>query len=222
MAADVAPGPTRTMDPPDPPTEPIPAVPTQRRGSDPAYEYEGEPAEAPLPGPGPVIPVLLALMLGSFVSVTLGVYGRLHDPTFFAISLAGFSSGLAAKSWLATGAMALVVVQVVSARRVMGGGGRIAGTLHRWSGRTAILLTVPVAVHCLFALGFQESTPRVLAHSLAGCALYGAFVAKMLVLPRSGVPGWALPVLGGLLAVAFTAVWLTSALWFFGTSGLTF
>jgi len=26
------------------------------------------------------------------------------------------------------------------------------GRLHRWSGRTAFLLTIPVAVHCLYAL----------------------------------------------------------------------
>jgi hypothetical protein len=43
------------------------------------------------------------------------VYGRTHVPTFSAINLAGFSSGTAAKDWLATGVFALVVVQLASA-----------------------------------------------------------------------------------------------------------
>lgn len=83
-----------------------------------------------------------------------------------------------------------------------------------------MLLTVPVAVHCLYALGYQDGSPRVLAHSLAGCAVYGAFVAKMLVLGRPGMPRWAVPVLGALLFTALAALWLTSSLWFFGTSGV--
>jgi hypothetical protein len=49
------------------------------------------------------------------------------------------------------------------------------GALHRWSGRAAVLLTVPVAVHCLYALGFEGGEPRVLVHSLFGCFFYGAF-----------------------------------------------
>lgn len=167
-------------------------------------------------------PLLVAVALGTLASVGLGVYGRLHEPTFFAISVAGFSSGTAVKSWLGTAAFVLVLAQVVSARLMHRGGGRFAAALHRWSGRAAVLLTVPVAVHCLYALGYQDSTPRVLVHSLAGCAVYGAFVAKMLVLGRPGGPRWAVPVLGALLFVALTALWLTSSLWFFSTSGLTF
>jgi hypothetical protein len=97
----------------------------------------------------------------------------------------------------------------------------VAG-LHRWSGRAAVLLTVPVAVHCLYALGFEDSTPRVLVHSLAGCFLYGVFVAKMLVLQRPRTPRWSIPLLGGALFTAITAVWLSSAVWFFSTSGLSF
>ena len=68
-----------------------------------------------------------------------------------------------------------------------------------------MLLTVPVAVHCLYALGFQLGSPRVLAHSLAGCFVYGVFVAKMLVLPRPNLPRWGIPVLGGVLFSALAA-----------------
>jgi hypothetical protein len=44
----------------------------------------------------------------------------------------------------------------------------------------------------------------------------------MLVLSRSGMPGWSLPVIGGLTFSALTGLWLTSAVWFFTTSGITF
>ena len=167
-------------------------------------------------------PLLLAVAVGTLVSVGLGVYGRLHEPTFFAISVAGFSSGIAVKAWLGTAVFALVLVQVVSARLMYRGAGPVVAALHRWSGRAAVLLTVPVAVHCLYALGYSDTTLRVAVHSLAGCFVYGAFAAKMLVLGRSGAPRWAVPVLGGLLFVGLTALWLSSALWFFTTSGLTF
>jgi hypothetical protein len=83
-----------------------------------------------------------------------------------------------------------------------------------------VLLSVPVAVHCLYALGVQHDSPRVLVHSLVGCFFYGAFTAKMLVL-RAEVPRWVLPVLGGAVFTAVTALWLTSAVWFFTTSGFT-
>jgi hypothetical protein len=95
------------------------------------------------------------------------------------------------------------------------------GGLHRWSGRVAVLLTVPVAVHCLYALGLRADEPRVLVHSLLGCFFYGAFAAKMLVL-RARTPDWTLPVLGGAVFTGLTALWLTASVWFFTTSGLTF
>jgi len=169
--------------------------------------------------------LVIAFGVGSLISVGLGVYGRTHEPTFFALNLAGFSSGLAAKAWLATIAFVLAVVQLVSALVMYG---RIPvrapswiGGLHRWSGRAAVLVTVPVAVHCLYALGFQGGEPRVLVHSLFGCFFYGAFAAKMLVL-RARTPNWTLPVLGGAVFTALTALWLTASVWFFTTSGLTF
>ena len=62
----------------------------------------------------------------------------------------------------------------------------------------------------------------MLVHSLAGCFVYGVFVAKMLVLPRPTAPRWSIPLLGGLLFTALTAVWLTSSMWFFSSSGLVF
>jgi len=46
--------------------------------------------------------LVIAFGVGSLISVGLGVYGSLHEPTFFAFNVAGFSSGLAAKAWLAS------------------------------------------------------------------------------------------------------------------------
>ena len=171
--------------------------------------------------------VLIAVAFGALVAVALGVFGRIHEPQFFSISVAGFSSGTAVKSWLATLAVLLGVFQLVSAfamYRLIPGGRAPAwmGTAHVWSGRLAVLATVPVAVHCLYALGFQGTDSRVLFHSLFGCFFYGAFVTKMILLTRTGHRAWVLPIAGGLVFFGLVYVWLTSALWFFQTSGVTF
>ena len=80
-----------------------------------------------------------------------------------------------------------------------------------------------MASHCLWSLGFQTAEPRVIVHSFAGCLFYGAFAAKNLIVRSRALPGWALPVVGGLLFTALTTEVLTSALWYFtnvGTPGL--
>src|SRR5215470_14594334 len=107
--------------------------------------------------------------VGAAVAISIGAYGRLHTPTGVAVNLAGFSSTQTVKVWLASVATLLAVVQLVSALAMYG---RLplrapswTATLHRWSGRVAFLFVVPVAMHCLYALGFQSYSPRVLLHS---------------------------------------------------------
>jgi Family of unknown function (DUF6529) len=179
------------------------------------------PVAAPPVPPTPTTrigPVLVAFVIGTATSIALGVYGRLHDPTGQAINLAGFSSGLAAKAALTTVAMVFAVVQIVTALGLFGRiplTGAWVAPVHRWSGRVAVAITVPVAVHCLYALGFQTFDARVLTHSLFGCFFYGAFVCKMLILTRDDSPKWALPLLGGLVLSGITALFMTAALWFF-------
>lgn len=169
---------------------------------------------------------ILAVAAGACVTVVLGVFGKTHDPQFFSVNLAGFSSGTSVKAWTGTLAMTLAVIQFVTAFAMYGllGGQAPAwmSTLHRWCGRLAVLASVPVAVHCLYALGFQTTDTRVLFHSLFGCFFYGAFVTKMLLLTRRGLPAWVIPIVGGLVFFGLVFVWLTSSLWFFQTSGLTF
>ncbi|TDD26927.1 hypothetical protein E1218_11915 [Kribbella turkmenica] len=168
---------------------------------------------------------VIPLSVGAAVAVVLGVYGRLHDPTGVAVSVAGFSSPQSVKAWLATVAVVLAAVQLVSALALFGhlrglSGRRWVGPLHRWSGRAAVAVTIPVVAHCLYALGFQYDQPRVLAHSLLGCFFYGAFAAKMLTLSRNDLPRWLLPAVGGAVFTGLVGLWLTSSLWFFSTFGI--
>jgi hypothetical protein len=172
--------------------------------------------------------LIVPFLIGGAVSVALGAYGKLHDPSPVVVNLAGFSSPITVKVWLASVAVLFAIVQLVTALAMYG---KLPGvsnapawtsTVHRWSGRIAFLLAIPVALHCLYALGFDGYTPRVLVHSLLGCFFFGAFTAKMLLLTRKGLPGWALPVFGGLVFTALAGLWLTSSLWFFTTHGVKF
>lgn len=161
--------------------------------------------------------------VGAAVAVSLGVYAKVHSPTGTALNIAGFSSGRSAKAWLASIALAFGVVQVVSSFVMYGRTPWRApawiGPLHRWSGRVALLVSVPVAAHCLYALGLQTTDTRVLVHSLLGCFFYGLFAVKMLLLTRPGLPTWVLPVAGGAVFTALTGLWLSASLWFFTTFG---
>ncbi len=167
-------------------------------------------------------PLVIALASGCAVAVVLGAYARLHHPTHYALDVAGFSSPLYAKAWLTTVAAVFAVVQLVTGYRITRGAAPAwMPVVHRWSGRIAILLTVPVIVHCIYALGFGTYSARVLAHSVLGCLFYGAFVAKMLSLvQREKMPRWVLPVLGGVVFVSLIGLWATSALWLFTTKGV--
>jgi hypothetical protein len=169
--------------------------------------------------------LIVPCLIGALVALALGIYGRLHSPTGIAVNIAGFSSPGSVKSWLATGATVFAIMQVGSALVMYGKIPRVAapdwiGGLHRWSGRIAFLLAVPVAVHCLYALGFQQYSTRVLIHSVLGCLFFGAFTVKMLVLPKRELPGWVLPVVGAVVFAVLVLVWFTSAYWFFSTFGI--
>jgi hypothetical protein len=223
---------------PEPPTAAIPTQQSRHRSTPPAPaagpstpgtgRSQGEPherAERRSSSPPPRARYLLVpVLVGALVAVALGAYGRLHEPAGYAIGVAGFSTLAYAKAWLASVAALFGVVQLLTGMTLVG---RLlarppswAAGLHRWSGRIAVLVSVPVAVQCLYALGFQSGGTRVWLHSLLGCLFYGAFTTKMLSLRRPGTPRWAIPLLGGLVFTALVAVWLTSALWLFTRQGL--
>jgi hypothetical protein len=176
--------------------------------------------------PGAAAALIVPVLVGCLVAAAVGVYARLHEGTGVAINVAGFSSPLTVKVWLTTLAGLLALVQLFTALVMYGKvpvrGGSWVDPVHRWSGRLAFLASIPVALHCLYALGFGDYNTRVLVHSLLGCFFYGAFATKMLLLTRKGIPNWALPVFGGLVFTALAGLFVTSSLWFFTTSGIKF
>jgi len=86
-------------------------------------------------------------------------------------------------------------------------------------GSACVPAHLPVAYHCLYQLAFQDSSGRVLAHSLLGCAFYGAFAVKVVIVRSRALPGLALPLAGGALFTTLIATWLTSGLWFISENG---
>ena len=170
---------------------------------------------------------LVALLLvGAVVAVSLGAYAKAHSPSGRPLFTLGFSGMLQMKVWLGTAAVVLLLVQLVTALWMWGrlpAAGPASGwvaVLHRWSGSVAFVLTIPVAFHCLWALGFGTTNARVVVHSVAGCMFYGAYAAKMLGLRLRASPKWLVPVLGGTVLAMLVLAWLTAAVWFFMRSGL--
>ncbi len=123
--------------------------------------------------------------------------------------------------WFATVAVVLAVAQVLLALRIYGKlrWPRTAppwlGDLHRLLGTLAFLVSLPVAFLCLWSLGFQDGTTRVLVHSLLGCFFYGAFAVKVLSVRMHTLPNWLLPIAGGAVFAALVGIWFTSSFWFF-------
>lgn len=179
-----------------------------------------DPATARHRRAGAVVHPLAILAAGALVALAVGAYARLHDPTGGAPYTFGFSTPLQMKVWLTTAALALGVVQLGTALAMYGRLGRApawAGPVHRLSGAGAFLLTVPVAFHYLWSIGFSTFDTRTLAHSRLGCAFYGAFAAKMLALRDRHAPGWLLPALGATVLTVLVGLWSTASLWFFTT-----
>lgn len=169
-----------------------------------------------------------ALLLGAGVAVALGVYGRVHSPDFEALPSWGFSGPGAFKSWAATVVLVLALCQLGSALWLYGRVGRRPapswlGRAHRATGALAFVLSLPVAFMCLYGLGFSPDpfVVRKLVHSVAGCVFYGAFTAKVVFVHARRVPGWALPLAGGVLFTSVVLLWWTGARWYFGVEGLS-
>src|SRR4051794_37453384 len=97
---------------------------------------------------------------GAAVSVALGVYGNVHDPTGRNIFTLGFSEMANMKIWLCTLAFVLGITQVVSALWMYDKLPRVSSkppwlpAVHRWTGTLAFVATVPVAYHCLWSIGY--------------------------------------------------------------------
>jgi Family of unknown function (DUF6529) len=172
------------------------------------------------PNPGWLV---LPLVVFTLITLTVGLVARgtIREPYATPFFHLFFRDVLQMKAWLVTAAVVLACSQLLTAARIyellrFPPKGQFYHVVHRWSGRAAILLTLPVAYHCIFLLGFSATSPRVLIHSLLGSAVYGAVVAKVLIVRRSSrCAPWVLPVAGGLLFSILLGLWLTSALVFF-------
>jgi uncharacterized protein (DUF697 family) len=170
----------------------------------------------------PIARIAVIGLLSTGVIVAIYVAGRVHvvNPAF---SLFGrqYEAARSLKAVLATVALGMAVVQVLLAlwmyRKLplAGRAPRPARPAHRVLGFGLFALTLPIALHCLIAYGVQFTSARVAVHSLAGCFLYGAFVAKVLLVHTRRLPRWVLPVAGGMLAVTVAVLWYSSALWYY-------
>jgi hypothetical protein len=181
------------------------------------------PETAPqVPGQSLVWRLAWILVAAGFVTAALAVFGLEHTPDY-TFSLFGHPGvgALSLKSKAATGILGLALLQLLLALWMFG---RLPGAgtaphpirrVHRICGIVLFVATLPVAVHCMIAYGVQTTSARVTVHSLAGCFFYGAFVAKILVVRSRQMPGWVLPVAGGVLVTVVGVLWYTSALWFF-------
>jgi hypothetical protein len=167
----------------------------------------------------------IAILAGAAVAACLGAYAHVHQPAGRPVFTLGFSGVLQMKSWLATLVLVLALVQLGTALTMWGrlpvsATGPGLSLVHRWSGSIAFVVSLPVAFHCIWSLGFATGSVRVVAHGVAGCAFYGAYTAKMVGLRLRGLPAWAVPVLGGAVLVLVVVLWLSASLWFFTRSGV--
>jgi hypothetical protein len=91
----------------------------------------------------------------------------------------------------------------------------------------ALLLSLFVAYHCLWALGLEwghlhsgeKVSNRTVVHGLLGCAVMGAIVVKVVAVRSRRAPGWFLPAAGGLLFTLLVVVILLSAGWYLSERG---
>jgi hypothetical protein len=177
--------------------------------------------------PGPAGRLYVPFVIGALVALSLGLLARREAlaPGAYPGSYLRlfFSDSLYFKAWFATAALALAVLQPISAASIFNKlPGRRPGWIaafHRWNGRVVFVLTLPVAYHCIFRIGFQDTSARVLTHAILGCALYGAFAAKVLVVRWRRFPTWTIVTAGGLLFAILLATWYTSSLFLFRTAG---
>lgn len=202
---------------------------TRGAEADGSAEQQEEPSTGSQGSRGKVhvrVALALALAAGALVTVSIGLLERYllvtphSSPTvhFF------FSDIFYMKAWLASATVVLSGGQLVTAAGMYGvlglsSASRLYQLAHRWSGRVAMALTLPVAFTCLFELGITVPDLRIIVHAILGAFIYGIFVAKFLLIRIDRAPGWLLPVLGSALFTTILGLWLTSAYWLFALYG---
>jgi len=173
---------------------------------------------------GAGIRALLPAVLGLAVAGGLYAWGKNLTPDY-STSLFGQTAAdtLPLKAWLGTALLALALVQVTTALWLYGKLGRARpprrlGRVHRLTGVAAIVVSLPIAYHCMLAYGFRSFDTRTAVHSTAGVFLYGAILAKVTVVRSKRLPGFALPLAGGTVVTLVAVLWYSAALWYFNDS----
>ncbi|MEU9092356.1 DUF6529 family protein [Streptomyces sp. NPDC087901] len=162
----------------------------------------------------------LAFLVPVAVGVGIYLFGTHHTPDY-GYGLFGRHGNAAVdlKAQLGTALLGLALIQLALALWMYG---RIPGARaaprrvrlgHRALGFLTFLFSLPIAYHCLQTYGIETTSPRTTIHSIAGCALFGAFVAKVMVVRSRRLPGWLLPAMGALLVLGIALLWYTAALW---------
>jgi hypothetical protein len=178
--------------------------------------------------PTPAGRYALPVALGLGVAVVLYVIGTQAAPH---VTIADYERSLTdvvpLKSWLATALLALAAAQAGLALWIygklprIGPGDRHVARIHRAVGVLAVALSIPIALHCVITYGVHtDLSARVAVHSIAGCFLYGAIVAKLLVIRLGRYPRWVLPIAGGTVVTLVAVLWYTAALWYFNGQSL--
>jgi cytochrome c553 len=178
-----------------------------------------EVAAAPVPATRSYRWLVAPLLAFALVSLTAGLLAH-HATRSKGYFRLFFSDPIHLKAGFATAVVVLACFQLFTAawifRKLPWPKPAWVNPVHRSSGRLAFALTLPVAYHCIFKLGFRDPSSRVLAHSLLGCAVYGGFAAKVTIVRLHRFPRFVLPVAGGLLFAILIGVWYTSAVWLYG------
>ena len=169
--------------------------------------------------------VLLPVGLAAAITAGLVIWGKTLTPDY-STSLFGQTATdtFPLKSWLGTALLALAIAQVFTALWLYGklirARPRRLGLVHRLTGVTAIVVSLPIAYHCMLAYGFRDFDSRTALHSAAGCFFYGAIAAKIAVVRSKRLPGFALPLAGGTLVTVIAVLWYSAALWYFNDSSV--
>ncbi len=125
------------------------------------------------------------LAAGAAVSPALGAYSVVHEPTGRDFVLYGFDSAAGWKNALTLVVAVLLVAQAAIGFKLAGLFGlRPTGRpwlseLRRLIATVAVGLSLPVAFHCVWVLGFDSDSPMGALHSILGCIAYGCVVAAL-------------------------------------------
>ena len=108
-----------------------------------------------------------------------------HEPTGRDFVLYGFESAAGWKNALTLVVAVLLVAQAALAFKLAGLFGLRAASrpwlleLRRLIATLAVGLSLPVAFHCVWVLGFGSDSSAITLHSILGCIAYGCVVAAL-------------------------------------------